>query len=290
VSTDQWDITSGVGVTAVAVAAGRAKETESADRLISDPYADALVTAANLPTTFVNTGRPKADEVWETMSRYMGVRTRYFDDWFARAGDDGIRQAVILASGLDTRAFRLSWPAGTNVYEIDQPKVLEFKDTVLNGLGAQPACHRTPIPVDLRDDWEKALTEAGFDATQPTAWLAEGLLPYLPAAAEQQLIDTITRLSAPGSHLCFEAFTTPPDFMDDPELQEIADELGINFSDLISKEERPDPSDQLQAQGWSVHREPGNTAAARYGRELNWDLFENAPDEPVIMLTGRLQS
>ena len=130
----------------------------------------------------------------------MGVRTKYFDEYFVEATDNGVRQVVILASGLDSRAYRLPWPDGTVVYEIDQPQVIEFKTTTLAGIGAQPTATRRTVAIDLRADWPTALQAAGLDTTAPTAWLAEGLLIYLPPDAQDRLFDNITALSAPGKH------------------------------------------------------------------------------------------
>ena len=149
----------------------------------------------------------------KTMSEQIAVRTRFFDDFFTAAADAGIRQAVILAAGLDTRGYRLPWPTGTVVFEVDQPEVIAFKTTTLDDLGAVPKATRKTVAIDLRDDWPAALREAGFDPAQPTAWIAEGLLPYLPPDAQDRLFDHITALSAPGSRLATEHMdmTTMPE-------------------------------------------------------------------------------
>ena len=131
----------------------------------------------------------------------MAVRTRFFDKFFSDAAKAGVRQAVILAAGLDTRAYRLPWPAGSVVYEVDQPQVIEFKTRTLAGLGAAPTADRRAVGVDLRDDWPAALRDSGFDTDRPTAWIAEGLLGYLPPDAQDRLFDNITTLSASGSRL-----------------------------------------------------------------------------------------
>lgn len=110
----------------------------------------------------------------EQMIDAMALRTKFFDDYFRSAGDAGIRQAVILAAGLDSRAYRLPWLGGTTVYELDQPQVIDFKTDTLSQLGAQPTAQRRAIGVDLRQDWPAALRAAGWDAAQPTAWCAEG--------------------------------------------------------------------------------------------------------------------
>ena len=95
-----------------------------------------------------------------------------------------MRQIVIPAAGLDSRAYRLAWPDGTVVFELDQPQVLEFKHEVLAGSGDAPTAERREIAVDLRDDWPQALRRSGFDPSRPSAWIVEGLLVYLPAAAQ----------------------------------------------------------------------------------------------------------
>src|ERR1700744_1780170 len=184
---DEWDLASSVGATATMVAAGRAMATKDPRGLIDDPFAEPLVRAVGLElftkmmdgeldlAAFENASPVRL----QAMVDGMVVRTKYFDDYFIDATGTGVRQVVILASGLDARAYRLPWPAGTVVYEIDQPRVIEFKTITLAGIGAEPTATRRTIPIDLRADWPAALREAGFDAATPTAWLAEGLLIYL---------------------------------------------------------------------------------------------------------------
>ncbi|MDZ4235351.1 MAG: class I SAM-dependent methyltransferase, partial [Dietzia sp.] len=185
---DTWDIASSVGATAVMVAAARAAETDRPDPLIRDPYAKILVDGAGagawefmLDDTFVAKVSETDAEIaamFQHMGSYQAVRTHFFDDFFAAATQAGIRQVVILAAGLDSRAFRLPWPAGTTVFEIDQPKVLEYKAATLARHDVDPAADRREVAIDLRQDWPAALVDAGFDTAQPTAWLAEGLLMY----------------------------------------------------------------------------------------------------------------
>jgi methyltransferase (TIGR00027 family) len=184
---DSWDLASSVGATATAVAASRAVASQGPDALLDDPFAEPLVRAVGLDEFVKVVNGESFDEDDPAMNRramreQIAVRTRFFDGFFTAASEAGIRQAVILAAGLDTRAYRLSWPANTDVYEIDQPEVLAFKTATLDGLGAAPTAQRKTVAVDLRDDWPSALRAAGFDSTQPTAWIAEGLLPYLPPA------------------------------------------------------------------------------------------------------------
>ena len=138
------------------------------------------------------------------MPASIAARTRYFDEFFADAAGAGIRQAVVLASGLDTRAYRLDWPTGMAVFEIDQPAVIEFKTTTLAGLGAEPKADLRPVAVDLREDWSTELNAAGFEPTRPSAWIAEGLFGYL--APESQA----TGCSTPSPHSERQAVDSAP--------------------------------------------------------------------------------
>ena len=204
---DTWDLASSVGATATMVAAARAMASTADDALIDDPFAEPLVRAVGVDFfTRLVTGELRPEDLdsdsesvgMQRMTDNMAVRTKFFDEFFLDAGTAGIRQAVILASGLDSRAYRLAWPAGTTVYEIDQPDVIEFKTRTLAELGAEPTAKRRTVAMDLRYDWPSALIEEGFDPNQPTAWSAEGLLGYLPPDAQDRLLDTITELSATG--------------------------------------------------------------------------------------------
>ena len=208
---DSWEITESVGSTALGVAAARAAETESADPLIQDPFARAFLDAAG-DGMWSLTSDPKlsarladiAPEVQahtKVMVDFMAVRTAWYDQIFLDAVSAGVRQVVILAAGLDARTWRLSWPDGTTVYELDQAKVLDFKSSTLERRGAQPRARLVNVAVDLRQDWPTALREAGFDAAKPTMWSAEGLLRYLPAAAQDLLFERIDSLSPAGTWL-----------------------------------------------------------------------------------------
>jgi methyltransferase (TIGR00027 family) len=220
---DTWDLASSVGVTATMVAAARAVATRAKRPLINDPFAEPLVKLVGVdllsrlasgeldPAELndVHDGAAGSAGAMSRMADNMAVRTKFFDEFFLSATNAGIKQAVILASGLDARPYRLRWPAGTVVYEVDQPQVIEFKTRSLAGLGAAPTAERRVVAVDLRDDWPTALRDAGFDPSQPTAWSAEGLLGYLPPEAQDRLLDTITELSAPGSRLATESAPNP---------------------------------------------------------------------------------
>ncbi|MBO0853052.1 MAG: class I SAM-dependent methyltransferase [Nocardia sp.] len=208
---DSWDLASSVGATATMVAAARARATRAERPLISDPFAEPLVRAVGIDLLVrLATGEDTADatdsaaEMEQALIDAATVRTKFYDEYFLAAANAGIAQVVILAAGLDSRAYRLDWPAGTVVYEVDQPQVIEFKTRTLGDLGAAPAADLRVAPADLRDDWPAALRGAGFDPARPTAWSAEGLLGYLPAQAQDRLLDTITELSAPGSRVATE--------------------------------------------------------------------------------------
>ncbi|MDI3315747.1 MAG: class I SAM-dependent methyltransferase [Mycobacterium sp.] len=198
---DQWDIVSGVGYTALLVAGWRAVHALHPQPLVRDEYAKYFITASGDPYLTGLLANPVTSENATAFPRLYGVQTRFFDEFFRAAAGAGLRQAVILAAGLDCRAYRLEWPSGTVVFELDQPKVLEFKARVLAEHGAQPTAHRKEVAADLRADWPMALTAAGFDPHKPTAWSVEGVLPYLTAAAQDTLFVRIDRLSAPGSRL-----------------------------------------------------------------------------------------
>jgi methyltransferase (TIGR00027 family) len=278
---DTWDLASSVGATATAVAASRALATKQADPLITDPFADPLVKAVGLD--YCNRLADgdidyRDDETpWFTVDRMceqIAVRTRYFDDFFADATAAGIRQAVILASGLDTRAYRLAWPAGTVVFEIDQPQVIEFKTRTLAEQGATPTADRRNIGIDLRDDWPKALRDSGFDPSRPTAWIAEGLLIYLPPDAQDRLLDNITVLSAPGSRLATEHMDVTGLTGDwAQKLTERARRLGsdINLAELFYSGDRNTAGEYLRAHGWCTEIRSTKEAFAANGFELPED-------------------
>jgi len=220
---DSWEITESVGATALGVASARAAETESENPLIEDPFARVFLDAAgegvwnwhtdgDLPPELVE-AEPDLPLQRQGMVDYMASRTKFFDSFFVTATTNGIKQAVILAAGLDARSWRLPWPDGVTVYELDQDRVLDFKLSTLTDHGAQPACNRKAVAVDLRHDWPKALLEAGFDPSQPSAWSAEGLMPYLPSAAQELLFERINDLAAPGSRVAVEALG--PSFLDE---------------------------------------------------------------------------
>jgi methyltransferase (TIGR00027 family) len=283
---DTWDLASSVGATATAVAAGRAMASQGPDSLLDDRWADSLVRAVGIDT-FVKLidGEIAHDDDpllnRQAMNEQITVRTRFFDDFFLQATGSGIRQAVILASGLDTRAYRLRWPAGTTVYEIDQPEVIEFKSRTLAGLGAEPSAQRRTVAIDLRDDWPLALVEAGFDISAPTAWSAEGLLVYLPPEAQDRLFDNIAALSAPGSQIATEHMdlrSVPSDWAE--KLTERSQRFGseINLAELFYTGERHTAGDYLTAHGWKVDIQSTEEGYAANGFQLPDDELASFGD------------
>ena len=282
---DSWDLASSVGATATSVAASRALASRGPDPLIEDPYAATLVKAVGLPHFVkVAEGQLDVDDPLfsaRQMCEHIAVRTRFFDQLFIDACAAGIRQAVILASGLDTRAFRLAWPAGTVVFEIDQPAVIDFKTQVLTEAGATPAAERRTIGVDLRDDWPRAVRDGGFDPGQPTAWIAEGLLIYLPPDGQDRLLNAVTELSTPGSRLATEHMDAQALTGDWAKaMTERGRRLGstIDLTELFYTGPRNSAADHLRAQGWSVTVQPNSDAYVANG-------FAPPADE-LIALTG----
>lgn len=288
---DSWDLASSVGATATAVAARRAMASKGPNPLIDDPFAEPLVNAVGVDAfiKMMNGEIELTDDdpafTSQRLAEGMAVRTRFFDNFFADAATAGVRQAVILAAGLDTRAYRLRWPSGTVVYEVDQPQVIEFKTRTLADLGATPSADRKAVAVDLRDDWPGALRDNGFNSERPTAWIAEGLLGYLPPDAQDRLFDNITALSSAGSRI---GTGYVPDMRDriatrGKEISERWRRLGLNmnWAELVYDGERNDAAEYLTGRGWqaTVHTTPELYAA---------NGFE-FPDAPSMVAFGDIR-
>ena len=289
---DSWDITEGVGATALGVAWARSQESTSECPLFTDPFAEMFVEAAiargwQLPPRHI------AERI-RSIAGYAASRTKWFDEYFIAAGANGIDQAVILAAGLDARGWRLPWVEGTVLYEIDQPRVLEFKGQTLAQHDARPSVSRyVAVPIDLRQDWPKALREAGFDPAVPTAWAAEGLLPYLPAEGQDLLFERINELSAAGSRVGVESFGSG--FFDREylasrqeqlrrlreEASEDADENVFDTQDLWYIEDRTDVAEWLTEHNWEVSAIEARDLMNRYGRR--------GPDDDVVPRTVFLE-
>lgn len=289
---DTWDLASSVGATATLVAAARAAASRETEPLIDDPFAEPLVRAVGIDffTKMALGDLPALNDQAAMgvtrMTDNMAVRTKFFDEFFLDAAADGVRQVVILASGLDSRAYRLDWPAGMVVFEIDQPEVIAFKTQTLAEQGAVPTCDRRTVAMDLRNDWASALREAGFDPQAPTAWSAEGLLGYLPPEAQDRLLDTITDLSAPGSRIAID--TAPPSNSEESEesrqkMETISahwreNGFDLDFGSLVYLGERNEARDYLAGHGWNVSSSLVNDLLAA-GRR---DTFDE--DEPMVKM------
>ncbi|WP_407685569.1 class I SAM-dependent methyltransferase [Mycobacterium sp. HUMS_1102779] len=275
---DTWDLATSVGATATMVAAGRARATR--DKLIDDPFAEPLVRAVGVDffTRWAAGELDSADvdipgAAWgmQRMTDMLAARTRYIDKFFADAAAAGVRQVVLLASGLDARAYRLPWAAGTTVFEIDQPQVLDFKSVTIAQLDANPTAQVRPVPIDLRHDWPAALRQAGFDTAAPAAWAAEGLLGFLPPDAQDRLLDNITELSADGSRLVAEVFLNSG--VNAQALNAAAarwqdNGLDVALDDLGFPGERNDAATYLEARGWQPVRTPLNQLLGEHGLPL----------------------
>jgi methyltransferase (TIGR00027 family) len=290
---DSWDITESVGSTALGVAAARAAETESENPLIQDPFARAFLEAAGDGMWSLMADPAKSAELTDlepdvraqlqVMIDFMAVRTAFFDEYFLNAAASGVRQVVILAAGLDARAWRLPWPEGTTVYELDQAKVLQFKSSTLQARGAHPTSRLVSVAVDLRRDWPTALQQAGFDASSPTVWSAEGLLRYLPAQAQDLLFERIQALSPAGSWL---AVNAPAKSALEPNLlarqrdqsqrfraaaSRVLDTEVPDVEDLWYPEQRTDVTDWLREHGWDASAITMSEMLIRYGRNVPGD-------------------
>ncbi len=268
---DTWDLANSVGATATMVAAARAAATRRPQPVINDPFAEPLVRAVGLDVfTRAAAGELELDDVGADKEGSVGfprmvdtfaARARFFDDYFAAAGEAGLRQVVIVAAGLDARPYRLRWPIGTTVYEIDQPEVIAFKNATLSELGAAPTAEHRTVGLDLREDWPAALQETGFDPAQPTAWLAEGvLIGFLPPEAEVRLLDCITPLSSEGSRFASDYGSVAGDSEQAQQQARTMTErwreygLDLDILELTYPGEHTDVAAHLQANGWETAR------------------------------------
>jgi methyltransferase (TIGR00027 family) len=273
----------GVGVTAVAVAAARALESDRPDPLVVDPWAAALVRASEISVPFPERWPESPDTVpavEQSMllgASYIGMRTRFIDDEL-RAG--GLRQVAILGSGLDTRAWRLDWPAGTRVFELDSPDVVGFLSATMDAVGAAPTADRRVVAADVTAPWASAIVRGGLSPAAPTHWVLEGLLPYLSAHDQAALLDDIIDLSGPGSRAVIER---APALTDTPETRErlktFAAATGIPFDELLARTDPPDPAAVLAAAGWTIAELSVLDLERRYDRPLVSDRTDSAADQ-----------
>lgn len=264
----------GVAMTAIGVAVIRARESLRPDRLYDDPFAQLFVDAAK-PSFGERWDRlmPLADAFYE--GRTVGVRL--VDDRVEEAAQEGIRQIVMLGAGLDTRAFRMDLPTGTRFFELDLPETFAFKEPVLDRAGVVPRYERHVLPVDLCENWTDPLLAQGFRVDEPTLWVDEGVLGYLPRADAQRVLEQLTELSAPGSRFGVSKFAIDPDSGPYPELRRlVAGDDGAIPQELGGL--GPDVRDWLDANGWNTEFR-------------TWDDMVAAIDRPVAVgdtVTGNI--
>lgn len=285
---DSWDINTSVGSTALFVATARALEARKPEPLAVDPYAELFCRAAGGDWEAVVEGKLPGHQLLssdfgEHFVNFQGARTRYFDDYFRRAAVAGVRQLVILAAGLDSRAYRLTWPDETTIFELDQPQVLAFKSYVLSQRGIRAGVERREVAVDLREDWPQALCGSGFDPTQPSAWIAEGLLIYLPADAQEQLFTGIDGLASPGSQVAVEdGAPMSAEAFDAAVAAEVAAGDDSRIFHRLVYNERCAPADQwFGERGWTAVATP----LADYLRELGRPV--PGPDTEAGLMIAR---
>jgi methyltransferase (TIGR00027 family) len=246
----------------------RAEESLRADRLFDDRYAAAFVAAA--PPLFPDL--PSIDDdpalaaLKDEFVAAIAIRTRFYDDYLEAACAAGCRRVVLLAAGLDTRAFRLEWPDGVRCFELDLPGLFAFKERVLTQAGATPKCARTVVAVDLRQDWPARLTAAGFEPNFRSAWTAEGLLPYLSNDDAVRLLGAIGDLSTTGSQLAFEY----DELADDSTLSQVRAMPGMDeVASMWEGGLNEPPADWLRRHGWKVRTYARAALAVSYGRALS---------------------
>jgi methyltransferase (TIGR00027 family) len=294
---DTWDITTSVGSTALFVAAARALEAQRPEPLAVDPFAEVFCRAAGGTWAQALDGATGEQGALRLNSdfgahfvSFQGARTRYFDAYFARAADAGVDQIVLLAAGLDSRAYRLPWADGTVVYELDQPQVLDFKREVLAAHGAEPRAQRREVPVDLRDDWPGALRSAGLDASRPSAWIAEGLLIYLPATAQEQLFSGIDALAHPGSWVAVEEGRPMPAEAFAAKQQEERDAGAAGtFFTLVYNEQAAPAGDWFGGRGWAAESTALPVFLEELGRPIPADDPEVGPMADSISLVTAIK-
>ncbi|OBG83441.1 hypothetical protein A5699_04055 [Mycobacterium sp. E802] len=274
---DSWDIAGKVGSTALATAMVRAAETLRDDRLFTDPFAQHFIDSAvakgwqnpygTQDWHSADYDDPAVAQFRQASTNGAACRTRFIDDFLR---DGSANQVVLLAAGLDARAWRLPWRTGVVVYELDQPGVLEFKSDTMQG--ERPSARRCPVPIDLRQDWPAALSAAGFEPDEPTDWVAEGLLPYLPPNSQDQLFERVHRLSAPGSRLVVDIY--PPDFYNQENLRAMFARMNeTTRAEVYSSDElffteghRADIAEWLTERGWTTSGKVTAEVMAELGR------------------------
>ncbi|OMC14690.1 SAM-dependent methyltransferase [Mycobacterium sp. SP-6446] len=285
---DTWNPATGVGMTATFGAVARAVGTNKG--LINDPFAEHLVRAAGVDyfTRLIEDQRYADDAgrspVVTGLIDVLAAHTRFVDEYLAEAGKAGIRQVVNLGCGMDTRPYRLWWPSGTTVYEIDQPEIVDFTTDVLRGLGAELTANRRAIGIDLREDWLDGLRRVGFDASQRTVWVAEGLLVgYLAPDAQNRLLETLTAASATGSRLAADHMPTwtPTQLEEGRAFMDIwrQEGLDVDLAGLTYSGEYRYVPQHLAARGWETVERKVADLFAPIGMAGRW---RGSPEDEAI--------
>jgi methyltransferase (TIGR00027 family) len=265
-----------LAMTAWWTAAARASETQRCDRLFSDPWASALV-GHQIVEAFdheIAAGETHAAEIY-------AVITRFFDDFLLRiTGIDTVPQVVLVASGLDTRAFRLPWPHHTRLFELEQLPVIAYKDRQLSLMGATASCERSAVGVDLNEPWADSLCAAGFDPSQRSVWLLEGFLYFLAEPGVFDLLTAVTDLAAPGSWLGLDIVNS--DMLTSPSTRHWSERMAaIGAPWLFTSDE---PETLLSETGWSVFVVQPGEKGADFGRLLSPVTTHTKPGVPRSFL------
>ncbi|WP_159662714.1 class I SAM-dependent methyltransferase [Streptomyces mexicanus] len=255
---------SGVWATAVGVARGRALESERENALFRDPLARAFAAAGGLwPSSPPLPDDEAARRRRLAVTFSIVIRTKFLDDLLQQASASGVRQIVLLGAGMDSRAFRMDWPEGTRLFEVDTAAPLDFKASVLRQERAVARCERIAVAVDLREDWPRTLTAAGHDPTMPTVWIAEGLLIYLPGDAVDLLLARISAQSAAGSRMGLTLGSRGA-------IERFGADAVPGSAASMGVSEMPDaPVGWLAGHGWEASCHTLRERAAAYGRPIS---------------------
>jgi methyltransferase (TIGR00027 family) len=296
--TDSTDVFSGPALTALGLAASRTVESGRPDRLIDDPLARVFFEAADVslpmrldwPTPGeITTG---TERLHLHGSRYIGLRTRVYDDVLLAAAEGGIRQGVLIGAGLDSRAFRLALPADFHVIELDRKPLLEWKETVLETEGVRSRCRRSWIGADLRGAWSSELPGSGFDAGAPTVLIAEGVLPYLTPGEQAHFLAELDSIATADSVLALDRIVH--DRHSGNRIASLSRRSGLDMTELLAPGESNGIVAALQDRGWTVREIAVEDIATSYGRDLS-DPFSAAdvagePAEPPWLETRILHA
>jgi methyltransferase (TIGR00027 family) len=249
----------GVTTTARWAAAQRARESQRPDCLFSDLLASSL--AGQEGTTALELSEKVNPRHAETAA-YIAIRVKFLDDFMVQLASEDIRQVVLLAAGMDARAFRLGWPAETSVYELDHPELLEMKAEILNREGAEAACRRVVLGADLRQDWAACLEQAGFHPSEPSIWILEGLLYYLPEESVHRMFQQISKLAAKGSGLGADLVSQST--LTSPWMQAALNQM--EKSGFAWKFGTDDPEGFFERYGWNAEVRQLGEEGASFGR------------------------